>query len=71
MNRAHSKHSGVMGFHSLRKYQVVWFYDLNGVEVSYRWKREEVAARTQKLLKRGFKLKCDPFKREPLRRAYE
>ena len=70
-NRVTSKHSGVMGFHSLRKYKVVWFYDLEGVERSYRWKIDDASQRTEKLLKQGFTLKCDPFEAKPLRRVYD
>lgn len=71
-----TKHTGRTSSHmtmtTMRpKYKVVWFYDLEGVERSYRFKADEASQRTEKLLKQGFKLKCDPFKREPLERAYD
>jgi hypothetical protein len=50
-----------------RKYTVVWFWNPEGVECSYRFRREEASERTQKLLKRGFTVKCDPFERKELR----
>lgn len=71
MTSQSSKHSGHLNTMALRKYKVVWFYDLRGVERSYRWLATHAAKETEKLLKMGFTLKCDPFKREPLRRVYE
>lgn len=62
-----SNYSGTLGFHSLRKYKVVWFYDLKGVECSYRFKADDAPQKTEKLLKRGFKLKADPFARGTMR----
>lgn len=66
-----TKHSGHLNTKSITRYSVVWFYDLGGVERSYRWRSDTAMENTEKLLKRGFTLKCDPFKKQPLRRVYD